>query len=149
GALGDRAFNPLDTAFALVAPERYLALHRLTLQPHRRVSLALSELGVYGRRGPALAYLHPLYPIKPAEHALWDRDNSLFALDAVVRPLDGVEAYGTYLVDDLVFGQVGDATFGYKWAAQGGVGVALDRLLPGTIGFAEYTRIEPYTYTHR
>ncbi|MDX1419270.1 MAG: hypothetical protein R3181_04835 [Rubricoccaceae bacterium] len=149
GALGDRAINPLDTGFVLVAPERYLALHRLTLQPHRRVSLAFTEMVVYGQRGPELAYLNPLYPIKPAEHALWDRDNSLFTLDAVVRPLDGVEASGTYLVDDLDFGQVGDAAFGYKWAAQGGLGVALDRFVPGTTGFVEYARIEPYTYTHR
>lgn len=149
GALGDRSFNPLDSAFVLVGPERYLAFHRLTLQPHRRVALAFSEAVVYGQRGPELAYLNPLYPIKPAEHALWDRDNSLFALDAVVRPFDGVEAYGTYLVDDLDFDQVGDAAFGYKWAAQAGVGVALGRLVPGATGFAEYTRIEPYTYTHR
>ena len=148
-ALGDRAYNPLDTGFVLVAPERYLALHRLTLQPHRRVALGFTEMAVYGRRGPELAYLNPLYPIKPAEHALWDRDNTLFTLDAVVRPLDGVEAYGTYLVDDLDSKVVGEAAFGYKWAAQGGVGVALDRLVPGATGFVEYTRIEPYTYTHR
>jgi len=149
GALGDRAYNPLDTGFVLVAPERYLALHRLTIQPHRRVSLALSEMVVYGQRGPELAYLNPFYPIKPAEHALWDRDNSLFTLDAVVRPLDGVEAYASYLVDDLDFGLVGDAAYNYKWAAQGGLGVALGRLVPGATGFVEYTRIEPFTYTHR
>jgi hypothetical protein len=149
GALGDRSFNPVDTASVLVGPERYLALHRLTLQPHRRVALAFTEMVVYGRRGPELAYLNPLYPIKPAEHALWDRDNSLFALDAVVRPLDGLEAYGTYLVDDLAFEFVGDAAFGYKWAVQAGLGVALGRLVPGTTAFAEYTRVEPYTYTHR
>ena len=149
GALGDRAQNPLDSGFVLVAPERFLALHRLTLQPHARLALAFTEMVVYGQRGPELAYLNPFFPLKPAEHALWDRDNSLFSLDAVVRPLDGVEAYGTYLVDDLDFDLVGEAAFGYKWAAQGGLAVALNRLVPGTTGFAEYTRIEPYTYTHR
>ena len=55
GALGDRASNPLDTAFVLVAPERFLALHRLTVQPHRRFSVALTEMVVYGQRGPELA----------------------------------------------------------------------------------------------
>ncbi|NNF57430.1 MAG: hypothetical protein HKN04_04240, partial [Rhodothermaceae bacterium] len=102
-----------------------------------------------GQRGPELAYLNPFFPIKPAEHALWDRDNSIFALDAVVRPVDGVEAYGTYLVDDLDFGEIGRNSYNYKWAVQAGLGAGLDRWLPGTSAFAEYTRVEPFTYTHR
>lgn len=83
-ALGDRSFTiPGDEGEGvLVGPERYLALHRVTVNPWRWLQLGFTEAVVYGRRGPELAYLNPINPIKPAEHALWDRDNTLFALDA-------------------------------------------------------------------
>ena len=137
--------TPDGDAF-LSSPERYLALHRVEAQPLRWASVGFTEMVVYGFRGPELAYLNPLFPIKPAEHALWDRDNSLFALDATVRPLRGVEAYGTWLVDDLDFSNIGEASVGNKWAVQGGVQAAV---LAGVTAFGEYTRIEPFTYTHR
>lgn len=147
-ALGDRsAVQP--TGNGLVAPERYLAIHRLAVHPFSVLSLAFTEAVVYGLRGPELAYLNPLYPIKPAEHALWDRDNSLFALDAVLRPLPGIEAYGTYVVDDLDFAVIGQNSYNYKWGVQAGAAVSLDALLPGTTGFGEYTRLEPFLFTHR
>lgn len=147
GALGDQSFFiPGDEdSGVLVGPERYLAFHRLTLNPWRRLQLAFTEMVVYGQRGPELAYLNPVNPIKPAEHALWDRDNSLFTLEAVFRPLDGVEAYATFLADDLDVSRLGEHSFNNKWAVQAGLGAALGPAL----GWIEYTRIEPFVYTHR
>ncbi len=147
GALGDRSFEaPGDEDSAvLLGPERYLALHRLTLNPWHRLGLAFTEMAVYGQRGPELAYLNPVNPFKPAEHALWDRDNTLFTLEAVFRPVDGIEAYGTFLADDLDFGLIGQNSFNNKWAVQAGVGAALGPAL----GWVEYTRTEPFVYTHR
>ena len=147
GALGDQSFAiPGDgDSDVLVGPERYLAFHRITLNPWRRLGLAFTEMVVYGQRGPELAYLNPVNPIKPAEHALWDRDNSLFALEAVFRPVDGVEAYGTFLADDLDIGLLGENSLNNKWAVQAGLGAALGPAL----GWIEYTRIEPFVYTHR
>ncbi len=146
-ALGDRSYYvPGDEGESvLVGPERYLALHRVTVNPWRWLQLGFTEAVVYGQRGPELAYLNPINPIKPAEHALWDRDNTLFALDAVVRPVAGVEAYGTFLADDLDVGLLGQNSFNNKWAVQAGVGAALGPAL----GWVEYTRIEPFVYTHR
>lgn len=129
----------------LTSPERYLALHRLEAHT-KRLSLGFTESVVYGLRGPELAYLNPLYPIKPAEHALWDRDNSLFAIDAVIRPLAGVETYGTFLADDLNFSTIGEEVGNNnKWAVQAGVSAYAF----GAMLYGEYTRIEPYVYTHR
>ena len=131
----------------LASPERYLALHRLEART-RHASVAFSEMVVYGLRGPEIGYLNPLFPIKPAEHALWDRDNSLFALDAIVRPLAGAEIYGTFLADDLSFSRIGETVGNNnKWAAQ--IGASVGGLVPGATLFGEYTRIEPYVYTHR
>lgn len=129
------------------SPERYLALHRLEVRPVGWLSAAFTEMVVYGRRGPEIAYLNPLFPVKAAEHALWDRDNTLFALESIVRPVGGVEVYGTWLVDDLATGTLGDGSYGNKWAIQAGGRFALGT--SGMTGFGEYTRIEPYTYTHR
>lgn len=144
--LGERARTVQgDEDGIYVAPERYLALHRLTVNPWRRLQLAFTEAVVYGLRGPELAYLNPLYPIKPAEHALWDRDNTLFTLDAVVRPRDGLELYGTFLADDLDFGKIGQGSYNNKWALQAGAAATLGSAL----GWLEYTRIEPFVYTHR
>jgi hypothetical protein len=147
GALGDQSFFvPGDEdSPVLLGPERYLAFHRLTLNPWRRLQLAFTEMVVYGQRGPELAYLNPINPFKPAEHALWDRDNSLFALEAVFRPVDGIETYATFLADDLDLSRLGENSFNNKWAVQAGVGAALGPAL----GWVEYTRIEPFVYTHR
>ncbi len=129
----------------LQSPERYFAMHRF--EAHAAFgSVAFTEAVVYGQRGPEIAYLNPVFPIKPAEHALWDRDNSLFSADAVVRVRPGVEFYGTYLADDLSFSRIGETVGNNnKWAAQAGASLAAF----GATAFAEYTRIEPFVYTHR
>ncbi|MDT7857078.1 capsule assembly Wzi family protein [Rubrivirga sp. S365] len=131
----------------IVSPERYLALHRLRVRPTRWLDLAFTEMVVYGLRGPEIAYLNPLFPIKAAEHALYDRDNSLFALEATVRPARGVELYGTWFVDDLATAELGDGRFSNKWAMNAGGSVTLP--VSGWTAFGEYTRVEPHTYTHR
>ncbi len=149
-ALGERSRDtPGDSLFVLTAPERYMALHRVQVDPAGFLSLGFTEAVVYGHRGPELAYLNPLFPIKPAEHALWDRDNALFALDAVARPFVGMEVFGSFLADDLDFSRLGQQSFNNKWALQGGLSLALDRFLPGTTAWTEYTRIGPFVYTHR
>lgn len=148
GALSDRTtFVQTDDLYGITGPERYLALHRV--EAHLpSTSVAFTEAVVYGLRGPELAYLNPLFPIKPAEHALWDRDNTLFALDAVVRPLRGLELHGAFLADDLNLSRLGEVEGNNnKWAIQ--AGATIGGLVPGTVVFGEYTRIEPYVYTHR
>ena len=148
GALGDRSrFVNEPDDLGLRGPERYLALHRV--EAHIALaSVAFSEMVIYGLRGPELAYLNPLFPIKPAEHALWDRDNTLFAFDATLRPFAGVELHGAYLADDLNFSRIGEREGNNnKWALQAGASVG--GIVPGATLVAEYTRIEPYVYTHR
>lgn len=131
----------------LDSPERYLTVHRLEVQPTGWWTWAYTGMVVYGRRGPEIAYLNPLFPVKAAEHALYDRDNTLFSLETTVRPARGVEATATWLVDDLATATLGDGDYGNKWAIQAGLKATLPRT--GATLFGEYTRIEPYTYSHR
>ncbi|CAN5493953.1 hypothetical protein BH23BAC4_BH23BAC4_05720 [soil metagenome] len=147
GALGDRSTQILgdDGAGVLVGPQRYIAMHRLSLSPLQWLQLGFTETVIYGGRGPELAYLNPVYPIKPAEHALWDRDNANFALEAIARPLPGLEAYATWFVADLDLRRIGQGSYNNKWAVQAGLGGSIGSAL----GWVEYTRIEPFVYTHR
>lgn len=128
-------------------PPRYLTVHRLEVQPAGWWTWAYTGMVVYGRRGPEVAYLNPLYPVKAAEHALYDRDNTLFSLETTVRPLRGLEANFTWLVDDLATSSLGDAVYGNKWGIQTGLKATVPGA--GVTAYGEYVRIEPYTYTHR
>lgn len=139
--------DPTEDDRFLDGPERFLAIHRLEVQPTSWWTAAYTGMAVYGRRGPEIAYLNPVYPLKPAEHALYDRDNTLFALETTVRPIRGFEGSFTWLVDDLATATLGDSSYGNKWAIQAGLKATLPRT--GATLFGEYVRIEPYTYTHR
>ncbi len=131
----------------LDAPDRYLFVQRLDVQPTGWWTWSYTGMVVYGRRGPEVAYLNPLFPVKAAEHALYDRDNTLFSLETTVRPLPGLEGNFTWLVDDLATATLGDGLFSNKWGIQTG----LKATVPGSgvTLFGEYVRIEPYTYSHR
>ena len=129
------------------SPERYLAMHRVEVQPTGWLTGAYTGMVVYGLRGPEVAYLNPLFPVKTAEHALWDRDNTLLSLEATLRPLRGLEAYAVWLLDDFASATFGDDDYGNKWSVQTGVRGAVPGA--GVTAFGEYVRIEPYTYTHR
>lgn len=131
----------------LDGPQRFLAVHRLEVQPAGWWTWAYTGMVVYGRRGPEIAYLNPLYPVKAAEHALYDRDNTLFALETTVRPVPGVEGNFTWLVDDLATSTLGENDYGNKWGIQTGLKATVPA--SGVTLFGEYVRIEPYTYTHR
>ena len=150
GSVPQARVNDDGTQF-FEAPQRWLAVHRLEVQPTGWWTWAYTGMVVYGRRGPEIAYLNPLYPVKAAEHALYDRDNTLFALETTVRPVRGVEGYFTWLVDDLSTSTLGDGDgdgdYGNKWSIQTGLRASVPG--SGVTAFGEYVRLEPYLYTHR
>ena len=134
-----------DEGGILGGAERYFALHRLAVYPTPALMLAFTEAIVYANRGPELTYLVPVNPFKTAEHTERDQDNPLFTLEVLARPLRGAEVYGTVLVDDANLGLLGKGSYSNKMAFQGGVAWAGG---PAML-FAEYTRIDPFVYTHR
>jgi hypothetical protein len=150
GSLGDRHRTVFSEEHpgrgVLVGTDRSLALHRVSVHPSPALSLAFTEWVVYGQRGLDLAYLNPVFPFTTAEHALWDRDNVLFALDGIYRPIPGVETFGALLIDDLDFAKVGRHSYNVKLGYQAGIGFTRS---PGVLGWLTYTRIDPFVYTHR
>ncbi len=148
--LADRAYweyDPDKPDFGrLVSPQRYMAMHRLSIIPSPRFNFSFYEMVVYGLRSPELAYLNPFNPVVTSEHALGDRDNSLFALESVARPAPKIEAHATLLVDDMILTKIGKNSYNVKWAFQTGIGAHIaDNILTSLA----YTRVDPFTYTHR
>ncbi len=143
-----------DTAGAPV-PSKFVALHRLGWEPLPQVSIAAYDMVVYSGRGLDLAYLNPLAffvsaGLQTAERS--NRDNSLLALEAAVRPWHRVLLYGTLLVDDLNFSTLFDTTVAgntNKFAFQLGTAVLLPLGSLGVRVAAEYVRIGPFVFSHR
>ncbi len=130
----------------LVGTERSLALHRAAIYPTESLSLGFTEWVIYGQRSLELAYLNPVFPFTTAEHALWDRDNVLLALDGVYRPVSGLETFGAIVVDDLDFAALGTHSYSVKLGYQAGAGYTPSSALQTWL---TYTRIDPFVYTHR
>lgn len=147
---------------------KYLHAHRLDLNLPKNITLGLSETSLYGsttenagtnpnldadstERDFEWAYVIPFVPYVFQEHLQGDQDNISLAFDLSVKTIPGWEFYGELLWDDMKSptSMFDDGWWGNKWAAT--VGIARDglRLGPAMIDwFGEYTRIEPWVYTH-
>ncbi|MBN2104858.1 hypothetical protein JW835_12530 [bacterium] len=128
---------------------KYLAAHRLEFRISPWLSVAGSELVIYGNRDIEPMYLNPLMPYHVAEHHLGDRDNNTMAFDANLFPWKNHKLYLELFLDDYTSSENPLTYYGNKWA-----------LLVGwrwldLFGFRgwdlqmEYARIEPYVYTHQ
>ncbi len=132
------------TGFHSQFPQKYVAMHRFALQPSWG-EISFWESAVYSKRSVDLAYLNPLSFFKSVEHALRDRDNAIMGGDITVRPLRDFQLKGSFLLDDIKFGEIGEGF----WANKTALNVGFLYAPPINIDFGlEYSRIEPYTFTH-
>jgi hypothetical protein len=141
-ALPEESVNP--SGFNVFIPSKYVAIHRFAVRPCWG-EIAFWENVVYTDREPDLAYLNPFSFFKSVEHSLRDRDNSVMGLDASFRFLHRFQLKGSYLLDDIIFSKIGTGFWSNK--------TAWNIALIGDLGFGlnagvEYTRVEPYTYSH-
>ena len=128
---------------------KFLAAHRLELMITNWLKIAGSELVIYGNRDIEPMYLNPLMPYHVAEHHLGDRDNNTMALDVTLLPGKGHRIVTEIFLDDYTSSENPFTYYGNKWAFQAGWHW-LDPLgLEGCDIRTEYTRIEPYVYTHQ
>lgn len=153
GSLYAAPFNDVvrvgaDTVRTRVAPERWIALHRISVRPFDRLQISFTEMLTYSNRDSDLAYLNPVAPVFFSELENSDRDNAFIAMDIVAQPIDQLELFGSILIDDLVsFKQI------IKDDGAANDDVALNFGAIATLPFSsqfgiEYTRIEPFVYTH-
>jgi hypothetical protein len=135
---------------------KYLHAHRLDFKFSEDFSFGLTETIVYGetdeeRRSVEVLYLVPFVPYTFAEGYAGDRDNKAISADFSWKLFKKFEFYGELFIDDLYnLSSFFDETWwGNKWAAS--IGVAIDSAKIGIFNWDynfEYTRIEPWVYTH-
>jgi len=142
------SYTPVSGRFRGVREEKRIAAHRLEFRPHPNLNLCLSEGVVYGERGWELGYLIPVVFLWSEQHNLQDRDNLLMGFDFRWNFHPGWRVYGELVVDDLFIGKLTSDWYGNKGGATLGISTTDPLGLAGTALTAEYTRLEPYLYTH-
>jgi hypothetical protein len=147
---------------------KYFHFHNLDLHLPANITLGLSETSLYGTttepaginpnadadstgRDFEWAYVIPFIPYMFQEHLQGDQDNISLAFNLSVKTLRNWEFYGELLWDDMKSptSMFDDSWWGNKWAAT--VGFARDSIYAGPVQLdvlTEYTRIEPWVYTH-
>ncbi|MDR1760484.1 MAG: hypothetical protein LBR60_08175, partial [Fibrobacter sp.] len=148
--------------------DKYIHHHRLGIELPFSVEFGVSENIIYGStvepagsnpnqdgdsvgRSLELIYTLPFVPYVFAEHFAGDRDNKALAFDLSIRTIPGWEFYGELFWDDMnsPLSMFDDSWWGNKWAAS--VGMERKNLNLGVFLLSwifEYTRIEPWVYTH-
>lgn len=136
-------------------PSKYIATHRLSLDPMPWLSVSISDMIVYYGRGLDFSYLNPLAFFVSAGLGTSDRsstDNSMLGVDLAVRPFANTMLYGSLVIDDLSYSTLGDTSqFGNnnKFAYQLGASSVFDLADQPTMVTLEYARIDPFTFSHR
>ena len=131
------------------SPRRWVAYHKLIVQPSSRISFSAYEMINYSNRGAEIAYINPVNRYAFAEWELQDQDNGWAGAYLIVRPFNGAELYTELLIDDL--GNTKDIISKKKFpetsrfARRYGLSTVVR---PGIQFWGEYTRIDPFTYSH-
>lgn len=129
--------------------QRYFAHHRLSFSPVNILEIGIGEAVIYTRTSPELSYLNPFNFYKSVEHQLQDQDNTLLYFDFEIIPIKGSRLYSTFLIDDIDFSKIGKKWHGNKTAINIGYKI-YHQIFDYPVDLQmEYTRIEPYTFTHR
>ncbi|NQU06213.1 MAG: hypothetical protein HQ568_08990 [Calditrichaeota bacterium] len=126
---------------------KWVAAHRIEYQPWEFLVLAINEAVIWGERGIDLSYLNPVNFYFSAEHNGGDNDNVLMSGDVCLRVGSLGLVYGELLIDDMKTSTLGKGDSGNKFGFLLGCTV-YNSGFDGLIGGVEYTRLDPYLYTH-
>ena len=128
---------------------KWIAAHRIDIPFSPVFQIGIEESVIYGDRDIELAYLNPVMPYLIAEHTLGDKDNVAIGLDFDWKYRKAHRFYGEFFIDDLFSpADIFSDFWGNKLAFTFGHEMFLPGFLNQTRLIAEYTRIEPYVYTH-
>ena len=150
GSLLNDSTHYRDIAFQQRNRSKYIAAHRLDIPFFRgTTTVGFSEMVIYGDRGIDIAYMTPFGLYWPIGHSLEDRDNTLMAVDFKTTFIRNITFYGSVLIDEMRFSELGKQWWANKHAWQAGM-----RWSPNiaTLPFdfqAEFTAVRPWTYSHK
>lgn len=136
--------NSFQTGVDSDIPPKYWVMHRASII-FANWNLTYFETVMYSGRNIELAYVNPFTFLKSVEHSLHDRDKSSMGISLELNPFPGIKLAGSWMLEDLIFSEIGKGFWGNKSAWNVGMIYSFD--FPLDIGI-EYTRIEPYMFTH-
>jgi hypothetical protein len=144
---GDTLYTtPIGWTRLTIEP-KWIAAHRFEYALTSWLLLSVSEAVIWGERGLDAAYLNPLYFLYSAQHDGGDRDNVAMSGDFIVRLPFRSLFYGALLIDDMKISKLGKGDVGNKIGILAGL-FSTDILYRNLDIGLEYTRLEPYVYSH-
>jgi hypothetical protein len=142
---------PFDTSATFYEPtasDKYLVAHRFELSFPKVLDFGFQEMVVYSNRAPDLAYLNPLMLLESAQRARGDRDNTFWLFDLRTHFLRNLELTGTILYDDFNLPDLFSNKWSDRYGWQAGMYYADMFDIDNTALMVEYTRIQPYVFSH-
>lgn len=136
--------TPTQAGAATDIPPKYLVLHSATFQ-FKKWNLTYFETITYSGRSVEIAYLNPFTFLKSVEHSLHDRDKAAMGLSFEWNIIPRFQLVGTWMLEDLIFSEIGKNFWGNKTAWN--IGAMYSSTISLDFGL-EYTRVEPYMFTH-
>lgn len=132
-----------------VVESKYMAYHRISFDISKHLNLGAGEVVIYGERPIDLSYLNPFSFYKSVEHSNRDRDNAMLFFDINNKSIERLKLYASLLIDDITFGKLGTGWWGNQTILDAGINSELlYKFIPLGIKL-QYTKIDPYVYTHR
>ncbi|MEJ5286907.1 MAG: hypothetical protein WHV60_06835 [Bacteroidota bacterium] len=136
--------NPIQAGSSADIPPKYLVLHSATFQ-FKNWNLTYFQTITYSGRSVEIAYLNPFTFLKSVEHSLHDRDKAGMGLSFEWNIFPRFQLLGSWMLEDLIFSEIGKNFWGNKTAWN--IGAIYASPFSVDFGF-EYTRVEPYMFTH-
>ena len=140
--------NPPGVFSDSVTVHKRLSGHRLEVDLTDRLNVGLYETVVYGGRWE-MSYLNPVMFLRGAEHTNGDHDNVVMGVDFRLMVHRSHSVYGEFLIDDITTTKLGTDWYGNKFGWQIGSFIVEPFRFRDTDARIEYTRINPWVYTHR
>ena len=127
--------------------QNMFSILQLEVMPTDWLYLAFSDSGVFMKR-PELGYLHPLYSQFSYQNNVGDFDNMARGGTIALKKAGWGKVYFTAFLDEARFNHPDFfGNYANMYSYQTGVEVPVPGL-PWTTALLQYTKIEPFTYTH-
>lgn len=140
--------DDLTKEYQSQVPAKYLSAHRVEIIPYPGISVAWQEVYVYAEK-LHIELLNPIMPYQMAEDYLGEIGNNTMEFDAEISLIPGAKVYSALFLDDFHPDRSPFKYPGFRWAVLGGTMIADPLGLDNTDLTLEYSRVEPWTYTHK
>ena len=128
--------------------KRYMSGHRLNYQYNDHLEIGLAEWVLYGGDAQELdwKYANPFTFYYALQYNAKADDNVMFAVDAAIRPVDGLRLYGEWIIDDIQYVPGAQDPHAVAWLM--GLTWYPERFERHLEVHSEYARVNRWAYTH-